>query len=154
MSIIECETTGLERVEAVQGEIREIMRSDAAGLRQSPENDGKMVADNIGSLIQRVSANSVQEIDRLISDLQILRERLHEEGERVRREIVEYATMSQAAVQWTKIIAGSLRHRKRPDAPSIDEGTAGAGGDASKFELRFPMPSHKFQVSANEPTRA
>jgi hypothetical protein len=146
MSIIERETTGLERVEAVAGEIREFMRSDAAGLRQPPENDGKIVADNIGSLIQRVSGSSVQEIDRLISDLQILRERLHDEGERVRREIVEYATMSQAAVQWTKIIAGSLRHRKRPDAPSIDEGASGVGGDASRFELGFPMPSYKFRV--------
>jgi len=117
MSIIERETTGLERVEAVEGEIREFMRSDAAGLRQPPENDGKIVADNIGSLIQRVSGSSVQEIDRLISDLQILRERLHDEGERVRREIAEFATLNQAAMQSIKI-AESLNHLKRPDAPA------------------------------------
>jgi hypothetical protein len=115
MSIIESEATGLERVEAVEGEIREFMRTDAAGMRRPPEEDCKIVSDNIPSVIQRVSANGVREIDRLISDLKILRERLHDEGERVQREIVEYAAMSQAAMQWGKIIAGSLRHGKVPD---------------------------------------
>ena len=64
--------------------------------------------------------NSVQEIDRLISDLQMLRNRLYEEGERVQREIVEYATLSQAAMQSTKIIAESISSWKKvPDAPSM-----------------------------------
>jgi hypothetical protein len=48
-----------------------------------------------------------------------LRERLQDEGERVQREIVEYATLSQAAMQSTKIIAESLIHLKRPDPHSI-----------------------------------
>ena len=87
-------------------------------MLRSPENDGRIGVDYIGSLIQRVSANSLQEIDRLISYLKILRERLHGEGERVRREIVEYATLSQAAMQSTKIIAESMGHLKRPDAPT------------------------------------
>jgi hypothetical protein len=122
MGIIERETTGLEQVEAVEGQIREFVRRDVADLLRLPENDGRIAADNIGSLIQRVSANSVQEIDRLISYFETLRERLHDEGERVRREIEEFATLSQAAMQSTKIIAESLSHLKRPDAPSDDEG--------------------------------
>ena len=81
-----------------------------------------MVAGNISSLLQRVSGSSVQEIDRLIADLQTLRDRLELEGERVRREIVEYATLSQAAMQSTRIIGESLTHWKKvPDAPSISE---------------------------------
>ena len=44
MSIIKREVPGLERVEAVEGEIREFVRRDVAGLRQHhPENDGKIV---------------------------------------------------------------------------------------------------------------
>jgi hypothetical protein len=121
MSIIEREATGLERVEAVEGEIREFMRSDAAIMQRPPENDCKIVSDSIPSVIQRVSANGVREIDRLISDLKVLRERLHDEGERVQREIVEYAAMSQAAMQWSKIIAGSLRPGKGPDATRLDD---------------------------------
>jgi hypothetical protein len=124
MSIFNRETTGREQMEAeVEGEIREFVRRDVAGVRRHPENDGKIVADSISSLLQRVSASSVQEIDRLISELKILRERLHKEGERVQREIVEYASLSQAAMQSTKVIAESLNNWKSvPDRPSIDEG--------------------------------
>jgi hypothetical protein len=121
MSMYTSEDTGLEQVAAVEGEIREFVRRDVASQRRQPD-EGKAVADNISSLLQRVSVNSVQEIDRLISDLQVLRNRLHEEGERVQREIVEYATLSQAAMQSTKIISESLSHWKRvPDAPSLGE---------------------------------
>jgi hypothetical protein len=104
----------------MEGEIREFVRRDVATLRRPPESDSEMVASNIGSLLQRVAGTSVQEIDRLISELQTLREMLHNEGARVQREIVEYATLSQAAMQSTKIIAESLTHWKRtPDAPSL-----------------------------------
>jgi hypothetical protein len=106
----------------VEGEIREFVRRDVATLRRQPESDSEMVASNIGSLLQRVAGTSVQEIDRLIGELRTLREMLHNEGARVQREIVEYATLSQAAMQSTKIIAESLTHwKKTPDAPSLRE---------------------------------
>jgi hypothetical protein len=105
---------------AVEGEIREFVRRDVATLRRQPESDSEMVASNIGSLLQRVAGTSVQEIDKLIGELQTLREMLATEGARVQREIVEYATLSQAAMQSTKIIAESLTHWKKvPDAPSM-----------------------------------
>jgi len=105
---------------AVEGEIREFVRRDVSTLRRPPETDSEMVASNIGSLLQRVAGTSVQEIDRLISELRTVREMLSNEGARVQREIVEYATLSQSAMQSTKIIAESLSHWKKvPDAPSI-----------------------------------
>ena len=104
----------------VEGEIREFVRRDMATLRRQPENDSEMVASNISSLLQRVAGTSVQEIDKLIGEMQTLREMLATEGARVQREIVEYATLSQAAMQSTKIIAESLTHWKKvPDAPSL-----------------------------------
>jgi transposase len=104
----------------VEGEIREFVRRDVATLRRQPESDSEMVASNISSLLQRVSGTSVQEIDKLIGELTTLREMLANEGARVQREIVEYATLSQAAMQSTKIIAESLGHWKKvPDAPSM-----------------------------------
>ena len=123
MSIFKRETTGVEQIEAeVEGEIREFVDRDVAGLRQRPENDGTIAADNISSLLQRVSASSVQEIDGLIRELKILRERLHDEGERVQREIAEYASLNQAAMQSTKVITEGLSHWERvPDAPTINE---------------------------------
>ncbi len=104
----------------VEGEIREFVRRDVAtSLRPQPESE--MVASNINSLLQRVAGTSVQEIDNLITELETLRDMLHSEGARVQREIVEYATLTQGALQSTKIIAESLTQWKKvPDAPILD----------------------------------
>jgi len=106
----------------VEGEIREFVRRDIATFRRQPENESEVVANNIGTLLQRVAGTSVKEIDKLIVELQTLRDMLNSESTRVQREIVEFATLSQAAMQSTKIIAESLTHWKRvPDAPSMRE---------------------------------
>jgi len=98
---------------AVEGEIREFVRRDGANLRRAPETDSEMVANNITTLLQRVAGTSVQEIDRLIAELQTLRALLQEEGARVQRELAEYAHLSQSAMQSTKIIAESLAQWKK-----------------------------------------
>ena len=104
----------------VEGEIREFVRRDVVGIRRQPESDSELVANNINQLLGRVAGTSVQEIDRLITELQTLRDTLQSEAARVQREIVEYATLSQAALQSTKIIAESLTSWKKvPDAPSL-----------------------------------
>ena len=104
----------------MEGEIREFVRRDIANNLRRPESDSEVVASNIGALLQRVAGTSVQEIEKLIGELQTLRDMLQNEGARVQREIVEYATLSQAAMQSTKIIAESLTHWKKvPDAPSL-----------------------------------
>jgi len=100
------------RDNGVEGEIREFVRRDGQALRRAPENDSELVAHNISTLLQRVAGTSVQEVDRLIGELQQLRELLHQEGARVQREITEYAHLSQSAMQSTKIIAESLSHWK------------------------------------------
>jgi transposase len=100
------------RENGVEGEIREFVRRDGQALRRAPETDSELVAHNISTLLQRVAGTSVQEVDRLIGELQQLRELLQQEGARVQREITEYAHLSQSAMQSTKIIAESLSHWK------------------------------------------
>ena len=119
MGIFARKATGPEKVEAeVEGEIRELVSRDVAEPRRHLTNDGEMVANNLSLLLQRVSANSVQEIDGLISELKTLRERLHHDGERMAREIVDYASLSRVAMQSTKVIAENLTDRSKvPDAP-------------------------------------
>jgi hypothetical protein len=97
---------------AVEGEIREFVRRDTNALRRAPESDSELVAGNINALLQRVAGTSVQEIDRLIAELQTLREMLQAEGVRVQRELSQYAHLSQSAMQSTKIIAESLAQWK------------------------------------------
>lgn len=97
---------------AVEGEIREFVRRDPSALRRAPETDSELVAGNINVLLQRVAGTSVQDIDRLIGELQTLRDVLQNEGARVQREIAQYAHLSQSAMQSTRVIAESLQNWK------------------------------------------
>lgn len=97
---------------AVEGEIREFVRRDPAALRRTSEGDSELVAGNINMLLQRVAGTSVQDIDRLIGELQTLRDVLQSEGARVQREITQFAHLSQSAMQSTRVIAESLQNWK------------------------------------------
>ena len=93
----------------VEGNIRELTRSGAA-FRQSDGNDSEMTANNLGHLLSRVSGTSTRQIDNLIGDLRTLREKLQSDGDRVQRDIVEYAALSQSVMQLTKIVGVSVKN--------------------------------------------
>ena len=92
----------------MEDDLQESIRRDVATLRRAPESDSELVVKNIGALVQRASGSSLAEIDRLMTELQKLRERVESEGERVQREIAEYAYFTQSSIESTKIIAESL----------------------------------------------
>jgi hypothetical protein len=92
--------------EQVEGEIREFVRRDVSVFRHPRAEGGD--ADSINSLIQRVAGQSIGEIDHVIGELTRLRDMLRNEGERVQREISNYASLSQAAMNSMKIIADSM----------------------------------------------
>jgi hypothetical protein len=54
----------------------------------------------------------MEEIDRVILELQAVREMLRSEGERVGREIAGYASLSHAAMTAMKVIGDSLTQWK------------------------------------------
>jgi len=94
----------------VEGEIREFVRRDVAtSFRRQAESESEMIASNINAVLQRATGTSVQEIENVITELQTLRDTLQSEAARVQREIVEYTTLTQGALQSTKIIAESLK---------------------------------------------
>src|SRR3954468_16504254 len=104
---------------AVEGEIREFVRRDVAHLRrQRTGAEGDPVSDNLNSLIRRVSGASMEEIDRVILELQGVRDMLRNEGERVSREIAGYASLSHAAMTAMKVIGDSLTQWKSAPKPS------------------------------------
>jgi len=104
-------------VTAFEGEIREFVRRDVAAPRR-PHNDVEQAdtpaADNLNALIRRVSGASMEEIDRVILELQGVRDMLRNEGDRVSREVAGYASLSHAAMTAMKVIADSLTHWKIP----------------------------------------
>jgi hypothetical protein len=100
------------------------IRRDFAPRRtpRTHEPAGQSVASQIGSVMQRVSDSSLQEIDDLIAALKRRREKLLSETARMQREILEYAKLNQSTMQSAKVITESLGYLKGiPDAPQVAE---------------------------------
>ena len=115
------EYVGVERSAEIEieGKIHELVRRDASAVRQA-DSDSEAAANNLSTLLRRVSGNSTIEIDNLISELRTLREKLLADGNRVERDIVEYAALSQSVIEMTKIISESMTQvKKLPVAPTI-----------------------------------
>ena len=111
----------LAAVSEVEAGIRDFVRNDIAYLRRpvaSPETaplepNTEATVNNVNSLIQRVAGTSLAEIEKLIGELESLRDLLHAEGQRVQREISGYAQLSQAAMKSTRMIADNVTQWKR-----------------------------------------
>ena len=103
-------------VTAFEGEIREFVRRDGSLARRArgdvEQNPDPAVADNLNALIKRISGSSMEEIDRVILELQGVRDMLRNEGDRVSREIAGYASLSHASMTAMKVIGDSLNQWK------------------------------------------
>ena len=100
---------------AVEGEIREFVRRDVSFLhprRSEVDAANGPPAENLNALIQRVAGDSMDEIDRVIRELESVRDMLRNEGERVSREVAGYASLSHAAATAMKVIADSIHQWK------------------------------------------
>jgi hypothetical protein len=107
--------------EAVDLDVEESVRTltnAGAVIRQGDNSNTDATTSSLSVLLRRVSGNSTREIDTLIGDLRDLREKLRSDGERIHREIVEYAALSQQVMQLSKIISESVK--RLPDAPGTD----------------------------------
>ncbi len=94
------------------------MQRDAAfpHVRRSKEGPAANArAENLNTLVQRVAAATMEEIDRVILELQSVRDMLRNEGERVCHEIAGYASLNHASKNAMKVIGDSLQQWR--DAP-------------------------------------
>jgi hypothetical protein len=104
----------------VEAGIREFVRNDIAYLRRAPsiaesttDAGAEATVNNVNTLIQRVAGASASEIDSLIGELEALRALMHEEGQRVQRDLANFAKLSQAAMKSTRMISDNLAQWKR-----------------------------------------
>ena len=117
----EVDNNDLAAVSEVEAGIRDFVRNDIAYLRRpavAPDTapldaNAEATVNNVNSLIQRVAGTSLAEIEKLISELESLRDLLHAEGQRVQREISGYAQLSQAAMKSTRMISDNVTQWKR-----------------------------------------
>ena len=84
----------------VQGEICDLPHAALVPLTETPTE--------IVPLIQKIRATSIEEIDRLFAELQLARELLQSELERVEQEVVRFTDLAQMASVTTKIIVDAM----------------------------------------------
>jgi hypothetical protein len=100
---------------AFEGETREFVRHDVSVLhRQRSEVDAAnySAADSLNTMVRRIAGASMEEIERVILELQGVRDTLRSEGERVSREISGYANLSHASIIAMKVIGDNLKQWK------------------------------------------
>src|SRR5215510_3597907 len=127
-----------------QGRARELVRHDfaprarprpaepqraepqrAEPQRAEPQPAESDISGHVGTLVTRVAASSMQEIDELIFRLHERREQLINESARVQREIIAYAALSQTTMESTRMITESLaQFNKAPDFARTSDDTA------------------------------
>jgi len=90
------------------GNIHKLGRAGAA-LGQAESSENAMSSEDLDSLLQRLSENSIAELDRLIVELQTLRRKLTSDRDRIKRDIATYEGLTKQVIQVTEIITDSVK---------------------------------------------
>jgi multidrug resistance efflux pump len=89
----------------------------------TPSTQAETDTEMIPSLIEKVGATTIAEIDRLIAELQEAKSYLLSEGERIEKEMVRYANLTQMALASAKIIFDAVSQwhpaRKQQNASEV-----------------------------------
>jgi hypothetical protein len=93
----------------IEGNIRTLVWDSASARKAAEAEDVQMSPGDLTASLREVSRVSIEEVDRLISELQTLRRTLKTNGERIERDIAEYATLSSQASQITKIVIDGVK---------------------------------------------
>lgn len=120
-----------------------LSEADPIALRRRRDDidPANSASENLNVLIRRVSGASMEEIDRLLFELQGLRDTLCTKGERVSREIAEFAHLSHAAMAATKMIADTLNQWKETPPTNSERPGSRSGNYAPENDL--PQPSSR-----------
>lgn len=116
----------LSAVSDVEAGIRDFVRNDVAYLRRPApgllppepqqvvlEDSAEQTVNSVSTMIQRFAGTSLNEIENLLGELEALRDLLHNESQRVQREVAGYAQLSQTAMKSARLIADNVSQWKR-----------------------------------------
>jgi hypothetical protein len=91
-------------VTAFETDMRDVLRARRPRL---PNVTGQADNDYSG-LVSGISVQSIQEIDHLIAGLQGLRQKLHNDGDRLHQAIAQHAALNQSVIELTKIVSEGM----------------------------------------------
>jgi hypothetical protein len=80
----------------------------------SPAPKVDLTPGGVSRFLNGISTSSCGEIDTLIGDLRVLREKLVGDGDRIERDLVEFATLNQSVIKLTEVVMDSVTHVKAP----------------------------------------
>jgi hypothetical protein len=105
-----------EEIDAAANLEENLSASIRRDIPPSRHRDSEAVAEptsgHPNELLQQVANASIEEIDRIILELQGLRDMLRGEGERLSNEIARYATLNNITMTVTRSVAERLKHSK------------------------------------------
>ena len=112
----------------IEGQIRRLVRRDISLVQQQGSEVGaneNSVNSKLNALLRHLAGDTIEEIDRVIRDLENVRDMLRNEGERVEREIAGFSSLNQATAVAIKVISDSVKkwkgdsnQRSKPDSES------------------------------------
>jgi DNA repair exonuclease SbcCD ATPase subunit len=91
------------------GESTNELPLDGTLSRQNESGDSEISANQLSTLLRRALETPTREIDNLIAEFEVLRKRLQTDANRIERDIVEYAELSQHVMQLTTIISETVK---------------------------------------------
>jgi hypothetical protein len=98
--------------------IRDLIAAEIPSIAVPADGAGAgLGGDKFTSLIQKIAATSVEELDRLIGELQQAKAYLQSEGERIERETTGYVQLSQTALESVKIISETVGEWRKAGHP-------------------------------------
>lgn len=113
----ETEATNKSLETDVETNVHELKRADAT-FRQTENDSAEMAAaNNLSSLLDRVSNVTTREIESLVGELRGLREQLKTDRDRIQGDVAKYAELSEAVKQLTTNISDSVI--SLPSAPGV-----------------------------------
>ena len=100
------------RLQEIHRKLAPLSEPASPAIQSMSETSGDDV-DAMMGVLSNMAGASLQDIDRLIGDLSVLRDRLKVDGERIQQEIADYLRLSKVAMESTQIIAEHLAQRKQ-----------------------------------------
>jgi hypothetical protein len=115
-------STELVRATDFERDLRErLLRKKSGRAGNSDEARATEEASvEVASFVSQISAQSVQEVDHLIAGLQGVRKKLDDTGDRIQRDVGQYAAYSQAVIELTKIVSDGMASIDKPPASEIN----------------------------------
>jgi hypothetical protein len=96
----------------------DLVPADASSAPMPPaETEPEAGGDKFSSLIKTMGAPSIVELEKIIGELQQARTYLQAESERIERETVGYAELSQTAMESVRIIAETVGEWRKAGHP-------------------------------------